>query len=128
MEGIKYRELTQQIISAAITVHRELGPGFLESIYEESLSIELGYRGIQYERQKEVNILYKGQSVGEYRLDLLVAGIVVVELKAIKRLEDIHFAIVRLYMKSLNIETGLIFNFASMPLTIKRVGRERIPR
>ena len=61
MEGIKYRELTQQIISAAITVHRELGPGFLESIYEESLSIELGYRGIQYERQKEVNILYKGQ-------------------------------------------------------------------
>ena len=126
MGGIKDRELTQQIISAAITVHRELGPGFIESIYEEALCIELDYQGIPYERQKTVNILYRGKSVGEHRLDLLVVGTVVVELKAIKTLEDIHFAIVRSYMKSIKVETGLIFNFASMPLTIKRVGRERI--
>jgi GxxExxY protein len=124
MEGLTDRELTKQIISAAIAVHRELGPGFLESIYEEALCVEFDYQGIQYERQKAVNILYRGKSVGEHRLDLLVAGTVVVELKAIKTLEDIYFSIVRSYMKSIKIKTGLIFNFASMPLTIKRVARE----
>jgi len=126
MGGIKDRELTKQIISAAITVHRELGPGFLESIYEEALCVELDYQGIPYERQKTVNIPYRGKSIGEHRLDLLVGGKVVVELKAIKTLEDIHFAIVRSYMKTIKVESGLLFNFASMPLTIKRVGRERI--
>jgi GxxExxY protein len=116
--------LTKQIISAAITVHRELGPGFIESIYEEALCVELDYLGIQYERQKTVNIFYREKSIGEHRIDLLVEGTVVVELKAIKKLEDIHFSIVRSYMKAIKVETGLIFNFATMPLMIKRVARE----
>ena len=125
MEEIKDRELTEQIISAAIRVHRELGPGFLESIYEEDLCMELDYQRILYERQKTVNVLYRGKPVGEHRLDFLVARTVVVELKATKLLEDVHFAIVRSYMKAIEVESGLIFNFTTMPLTVKRVGRER---
>ena len=113
--------LTEQILGAAIEVHRELGPGFLESIYEEALCIALDELKIPFERQKPVDILFRGKLVGEHRLDLFVASEVVVELKAIKAIEDVHFAVVRSYMKSLNTPTGLILNFASMPLTIKRV-------
>jgi len=124
MEKLKDRELTKRIIAAAIAVHRELGPGYLESIYENALCVELDYQGIPYEKQKIVDIFYRDKPVGEHRLDLLVVGTVVVELKAIKSLEDIHFVIVRSYMKAIKMETGLLFNFASMPLTVKRVGRE----
>ena len=125
MEKLKDRELTKRIIAAAIAVHRELGPGYLESIYENALCVELDYQGIPYEKQKIVDIFYRDKPVGEHRLDLLIVGTVVVELKAIKSLEDIHFVIVRSYMKAIKVETGLLFNFASMPLTVKRVGRER---
>ena len=124
MEKLKDHELTKRIIAAAIAVHRELGPGYLESIYENALCVELDYQGIPYEKQKIVDIFYRDKPVGEHRLDLLVVGTVVVELKAIKSLEDIHFVIVRSYMKAIKMETGLLFNFASMPLTVKRVGRE----
>jgi GxxExxY protein len=72
-----------------------------------------------------VPVLYRGHSIGEHRLDFLVAGTVVVELKAMKALEDVHFAIVRSYLKACALEIGLLLNFASMPMTIKRVGRER---
>lgn len=117
-------EVTGRIIGAAIEVHRALGPGFLEAIYEEALALEFDHCGIRYERQKPVAIIYRGRKVGEHRLDFLVEGIVVVELKAILALENIHFAIVRSYLKSLNLATGLLLNFATMPLTVKRVGRE----
>jgi GxxExxY protein len=123
-EQIKHRELTEKIIAAAIAVHRELGPGFLESIYEEALYIELDLMKIPYERQIPVSIPYRGKIIGEHRLDLFVAKTVVVELKATKALEDIYFAIVRSYMKAVSTDCGLLFNFAAMPLTIKRVGRE----
>lgn len=105
--------------------HLELGPGFLESIYEEALCMELDWLQIPYERQKSIAISYRGKTVGEHRLDLFVARSVVVELKAIKALENIHFATVRSYMKATQVESGLLLNFATMPLTIKRVGRER---
>jgi GxxExxY protein len=124
MENIKDRELTRKIIAAAIAVHRELGPGYLEAMYEEALCFELGHSGIPYERQKPVEIYYRGKPIGEHRLDLLVDSAVVVELKAIKTLEDIHFSIVRSYMKACKVESGLLLNFSAMPLTIKRVGRE----
>ena len=120
----KEKELTGRIIAAAIAVHRELGPGFLESCYEEALCLELELTGITFQRQKPVSISYRDNIVGEHRLDLLVAERVVVEIKAFKSLEDIHFAIVRSYMKSTDVETGLLLNFATMPLTIKQVGRE----
>ena len=121
-------DLTDRIIAAAIRVHKELGPGFLEILYEEALAIELASSDISFERQKPIPILYCGRVIGEHRLDLLVAGKVVVELKAISALEDIHFAIVRSYLKGTGVDDGLLLNFASTKLTVKRVGREYRPR
>jgi GxxExxY protein len=121
-------DLTDRIIAAAIRVHKELGPGFLEILYEEALAIELASSDISFERQKPIPILYRRRVIGEHRLDLLVAGKVVVELKAISALEDIHFAIVRFYLKGTGVDDGLLLNFASTKLTAKRVGREYRPR
>ena len=122
------QELTQRIIGAAIAVHKALGPGFLESAYEEALAIEFTCRGIVFERQKGLPVFYRGQKIAEHRLDFLVESCVVVELKAISSLEDIHFAIVRSYLKAANLQSALILNFATMPLTVKRVGREEVAR
>ena len=121
---LKNEELTRRIIGAAIAVHKQLGPGYLESVYEESLAIEFDVAGIRYERQKPVSILYRNKVVGEHRLDFLVEGLVVVELKAVLNLEKIFFVIVRSYLKATRMDTGLLVNFASMPVTIKRVGPE----
>jgi GxxExxY protein len=118
-------EITQQIIAAAIRVHRELGPGFLESIYEEALAVEFALSGIQFVRQYPVPLFYRDHQIGEHRLDFLVEGKFVVELKAVSRLEDIHFAIGRSYLKAISLEDGLLFNFATAPLTIKRFCRKR---
>ena len=120
------RELSGRVIGAAIQVHQTLGPGFLESVYEAALCIELDLLGISYERQKRVPLIYRGRPVGEHRLDLLVERMLVVELKAVKALEDIFFATIRSYMKAVAVEDGLLLNFATMPLTVKRVGRERV--
>ncbi len=117
-------ELTGKIIAAAIAVHRDLGPGFLESLYEEALCIELDWLQISFERQKRVPLYYRSRRIGEHRLDLFLDNSVVIELKAIKALEAIHFTMVRSYMKATGVESSLLFNFATMPLTIKRVGRE----
>ena len=117
-------ELSQEIIGAAIEVHRSLGPGFLESLYEEALCIELDNLRIPYERQKTLEIRYRDHKIGEHRLDLLIASKLVVELKAVKEIEPIHFTIVRSYVKASNATSGIILNFSTMPLTIKRVGME----
>lgn len=119
--GLELEALTERIIGAAIEVHRYLGPGFLESIYERALVIELRKRGLVVQDQKEIIITYANEEVGRHRLDLLVEDAVVVELKAIKNLEDIHFAIVRSYLKALDRKHGLLLNFAKMPLEVKRV-------
>lgn len=116
--------LTERIIGAAIRVHTELGPGFLESLYEEALSIELRMLGIDFERQKPVPIFYRAQPIGEHRVDLLVAGSVVIELKAAVSIEKVHNAVLRSYLKALGLSYALLFNFATTRLTIKRVGRE----
>jgi GxxExxY protein len=121
-------DLTDRILAAAIRVHKELGPGFLEVLYEEALAIELESSHISFERQKPIPILYHGRVIGEHRLDLLIDGKVVIELKAISALEDIHFAIVRSYLKATNLDDALLLNFASVKLTVKRVGREYRPR
>lgn len=117
-------ELTERIIGAAIRVHTELGPGFLESIYEEALAVELRLNGLEFERQKPVPIFYRAQPIGEHRVDLLVERSIVVELKATTAFEKVHFAVVRSYLKSLGLSCGLLLNFATTRLTIKRVGRE----
>ncbi|NJN06157.1 MAG: GxxExxY protein [Rhodobacteraceae bacterium] len=117
-------DITVRIIGAAIAVHRALGPGFLEEVYEEALAIEFEELGIPFERQRPVPITYRGRRIKDHRLDFLVDGRIVVELKAVSELEPIFFAIVRSYLKATNLQDGLILNFATMPLTIKRVGRE----
>jgi GxxExxY protein len=118
---LKLEKLTEKIIGAAIIVHKELGPGFLESIYENSLKIMLRELEIEAEFQKEVPIHFHSMLVGMHRLDALVCGELVLELKAIKTLEDIHFAQVRSYLRATGLNHGLLLNFATMPLTIKRV-------
>ena len=118
-------DITDQIIGAAIAVHRELGPGFIESIYEQALAVEFALRGIAFIRQKPIPVFYRDHQIGEHRLDFLVEDKIVVELKAIDSLEKVHFAIVRSYLKATGLADGLILNFSNMPLTVKRVCRER---
>jgi GxxExxY protein len=124
------KEPTQQlddfahaVIGAAIEVHRHLGPGFLESVYEEALAVEFNLRGIPFERQKPVRIMYKGHDVGEGRLDFLVGECLIVELKAVDTLASIHFALVISYLKSTGSQLGLLINFNVRVLkdSIKRI-------
>src|SRR4051812_24709674 len=121
MNGLAHEDLTSRIIACAIEVPKALGPGFLESIYEAALAIELRRAGLHVEQQKILPLTYREMLIGEHRLDLLVEGRIIVELKAISVLADIHFAIVRSYLKAAGLEHGLLLNFVTMPLTIKRV-------
>ncbi len=119
--ALEHKALTEKIIGAAISVHRQLGPGFIESIYENALVIELRKNGLHVEQQVEVAVEYDGVEVGRHRLDLYVDNTIVVELKAIKALENIHFAIVRSYLKAIGKKHGLLLNFAKETLEMKRV-------
>src|SRR6184192_406118 len=118
-------EITESIIAAAIAVHRELGPGFIESVYEQALAVEFALKGIAFVRQKPIPLFYRDHQIGEHRLDFLVENKIIVELKAVEALENVHFAIVRSYLKATGLADGLILNFSTMPLTVKRVWRER---
>ena len=118
---LEHEELTNKIIGCAIEVHKKLGPGFLESIYENALVIELQKQNLQVERQREVVVKYDSVEVGRHRLDLIVNDTIVVELKAVKNIEDVHFAIVKSYLKALGKEHGLIINFSKKVIEVKRV-------
>src|SRR5205823_7317347 len=118
-------ETTQSIIAAAIAVHRELGPGFLESVYEQALAVEFALRGVAFVRQTPIPLFYRDHQIGEHRLDFLVEKKIIVELKAVEAVDNVHSAIVRSYLKPIGLADGLILNFATMPLTVKRVWRER---
>jgi len=105
-------DLTREVISAAIEVHKTLGPGLLESAYEQCLCHEFDLRGISYERQKELPVEYKGVKLDcGYRLDVLVENRLIVELKACESLEKIHEAQLLTYLKLTNIRIGLLINF-----------------
>ena len=119
--ALEHEALTERIIGAAIEVHRRLGPGFLESIYEKALVIELRKRSMDVVAQVEIPVTYDGIEIGLHRLDLLVEKTIVVELKAVKNLEDVHFAVVRSYLKALGQKHGLLLNFAKPTLEIRRV-------
>ena len=109
-------DLTEAIISAAIEVHRTLGPGLLESVYEEALAYELGLRGIKVERQVEVGIRYKDLEIRGQRLDILVGGEVVVELKSQTKLPEVVQAQVLSYLKATGLRRGLLINFGEKRL------------
>jgi GxxExxY protein len=117
----QFEELSNQIIGAAIKVHKELGPGFLESIYEEALKVELSQNGLDFASQMEIQIEYLEVPVGLHRLDLLVQNEVIVELKAVKELADIHFAQLRSYLKATGMKVGLLLNFSKPTLEVRRV-------
>jgi GxxExxY protein len=119
--ALEHEDLTERIIGAAIEVHRRLGPGFLESVYEKALILELRKRGLAVQDQVKIVIVYDGMEVGCHRLDLFVEDTIVVELKAIKNLEDAHFAVVRSYLRAAGKQHGLLLNFAKVTLEIKRV-------
>ncbi len=109
--GSELDRLAHAVIGAAIEVHRSLGPGFLKSVYEGALCIELDVRRIPFERQWPVAVNYEGHPVGEGRLDLLVGGVLVVELKAVEGVAPIHVAQVMSYLKATGHRLGLLINF-----------------
>lgn len=123
----KLNSLSEAIIGAAIAVHRELGPGLLEAAYEACLEYDLLDRGFQVERQKELPVVYRGIEVDcGFRLDLLVNGMVIVELKSVERLDPIHEAQVLTYLKLTRLHLGLLMNFNVTRLMdgFKRLVRE----
>jgi len=104
-------ELTERIIGACIAVHRELGPGYLEGIYENALAHELSQRGLPFERQRLMRVMYDGIEVGEHRIDLLVAGKVVLELKSVDQLTPKHVAQAISTLKAVGAKVALLVNF-----------------
>ena len=112
---------TGDLIATAIEVHRHLGPGFIESLYEQALRIELARRGVPFVAQKRITVFYNGTAIGDHVLDLLVNECIVVELKAVKALEDVHFAQVKSYLRATGNKIGLLLNFNSVTLVVKRV-------
>jgi len=116
-----YKDLTNEIIAAAISVHKELGSGFNERIYESALAEELRLRNIPFERQKIVDVFYRGKKVGYYKLDLIVGNTVVVELKTLNHLENFYLSQLISYLRATRLKVGLVLNFATPTLEIKRV-------
>lgn len=119
--GHVFEDLSGEILAAAVDVHKTLGPGFIESVYENALLVALKRREISYASQQWIKIFYEGVVVGLHRLDLVVDEQIVVELKAVKSLEDVHFAQLRSYLKATGKKVGLLLNFNASTLIIKRV-------
>jgi GxxExxY protein len=119
--GHEFEALSAKIIEAAIDVHKQLGAGFLEAVYENAMRVALQKRDLAFTYQQEARVFYEGVEVGLHRLDLVVQNEIVVELKAIKGLEDIHFAQVRSYLKATGLRVGLLLNFDAPTLVVKRI-------
>jgi len=112
-----------EVIDCGFVIHRDVGPGFMEPLYSNAMGMELRTRGIPFEREKVITVTYRDQPVGVYRLDLIVRGCIVVELKAVKALEPVHQAQLMAYMKATGIRVGLLMNFcgATFKDNIKRI-------
>jgi GxxExxY protein len=119
--GHQFEELSSRILAVAVEVHKALGPGFLESVYQRAMEVGFEHRGIAFQRQKDVHIIFEGVDVGLHRLDLVVEAELILELKAVKALEDIHFAQLRSYLKATGLHVGLLLNFNSTTLVVKRI-------
>jgi GxxExxY protein len=120
-EQYKYSDLTSKIIGCSMTVHKALGNGFQEVIYQRALEIEFADNGIAFSREHEMPIFYKQKQIGTRRVDFLVEGVVSVELKATIQLEDVHFAQAINYLEAYDLEIGLLINFGSKSLQFKRL-------
>ena len=120
-DNLSHSELTHRIIGCAMRVHATLGNGFQEVIYQRALAIEMGYEGLNFEREKEMPVYYRGESIGSRRVDFFVEGVVMVELKAIVQLEDVHLAQAMNYLEAYGMNIGLLINFGAKSLEFKRV-------
>jgi GxxExxY protein len=121
MDHGELEQLIPRVIGCMIEVHRQLGPGFLENVYHRAVEVELRHQGIPFETEKEVVLLYREENIGVHRLDLLIAGELVVELKTVDKLSAVHYAQVRSYLKATGKPIGLLVNFASAPVDCRRV-------
>ena len=119
--NVLYPDLSYRIMEAVYEVHNQLGPGYTENIYENALVQELRSRGITCERQRTVPVLYKGQRVGTYRLDLLVEGKIIVEIKAVNAITDVFKAQLLAYLKATNLRLGILVNFGTARVTYQRI-------
>lgn len=117
--------LIYRVIGYMIEVHKELGPGFLESVYRRALAIEFERQGIRFEMEKEIKLTFKGRNVGKHRLDFFVEDQLVVELKTVEELHKKYYAQVRSYLKAVQTSVGLLANFADFQLDSRRVELKR---
>ena len=124
-QNYKYTDLTGKIIGCAMKVHNTLGNGFQEVIYQRCLALEMEKQGLQFQREMEMPIYYGGVEVGQRRVDFLVEGKIMVELKAITELEKVHIAQALNYLEAFYLEIGLLINFGGTRLTFRRLIKER---
>lgn len=123
---MKHKELTEKIIGCAMRVHSILGNGFQEVIYQKALAIELSKANLAYAREMEMIIYYDGIEIGTRRVDFFVEGVIMVELKALIALEDVHLAQAMNYLEAYKMEIGLLINFGSKSLQFKRVHNNKL--
>lgn len=121
-------DLTHRVIGCAMEVHRQLGNGFQEVVYQRSLSIELNLNNIAHERELEMPLLYKGLDVGTRRVDFFVEGCLMVEIKAIEQLEGVHKAQAINYCEAYHVSDGLLINFGAQSLQFHRVYNKKIKK
>jgi GxxExxY protein len=121
-----YEDITGRIIAAAMKVHSTLGNGFQEVIYQRAMEIEMPYHHLTFEREKEMPIYYRNQEIGTRRVDFFVEGRIMVELKAVIRLEDVHLAQAMNYLEAYKMEIGLLINFGGVSLEQKRVHNNKL--
>jgi len=119
--NFKYEDITKRIIGCAMKVHSTLGNGFQEVIYQRALEIEMSLEGLKFEREKEMPVMYKGYEIGTRRVDFFVEDKIMVELKALILLEDVHLAQGKNYLEAYNMEVGLLINFGAKSLEFKRL-------
>ena len=120
-QDLVHSELTRAVIGAAMEVHSNLGPGFLESVYEAAMAIELDLIKVPYERQKSIPVMYKGEKAKDFFCDFLVSENVLVELKALKAITGVEEAQVLNYLKATGLKVGLLINFGEQSLKYKRL-------
>ncbi len=114
-------KITHKIIGCAMEVHKTLGNGFQEVVYQRALSIEMNLRSIEHEREFEMPLLYKGYDIGTRRVDFLIMSEISVEIKALINLEDVHLAQAMNYLEAYNLPTGLLINFGARSLQFNRI-------
>jgi GxxExxY protein len=123
---MKYEDLTYKIIGCAMEVHKHLGNGFQEVVYQRALAIEMQLQGIEFSREHEMPLQYKGYDIGTRRVDFFVDNKIMVEIKALINLEDVHLAQAMNYVEAYKLEIGLLINFGAKSLQHKRVHNNKV--